>query len=87
MRRIEIKPRGGSAPFRPASMEDVFAVYLARELGDSSRVRWYAKLTSQYSLCILLNALRRVRKRRSEQVDPEGFHSALRDLLAEGEVL
>jgi hypothetical protein len=69
-------------PFRPTTIEDVFALYLARELTDEVRVRWYARLCNRYSMCLLLNALRAARKRgRSEVVTPEQFLSELEELV------
>ena len=81
------KPRKRIAPrrerFTPTSIEDVFAIYLSRELDDSERVRWYARLTQRYSLCLLLNALRQARKDAGrEKVEPEEFLVAFQELLS-----
>lgn len=73
--------------FQPTRTEEVFALYLARELQDSARVRWYAALTHRYSMCLLLLALRRTRARarvQKAQVSPEAFMAALADLMLEG---
>jgi hypothetical protein len=80
------KPTSHSAllqRFVPSSIEDVFAIYLSRELDDIRRVRWYAGITRQYSMCVLLNALRRARRHRTDKVGPEQFIEALRALLEE----
>jgi hypothetical protein len=82
------RPRKVTRRFTPRTIEDVFALYLARELGDVERVRWYAKLAERYSLCLLLNALRRARKlQRIEGISPEAFLRALSDILTEGKRL
>lgn len=82
------RPRQSSPRFTPRTIEDVFALYLARELSDVDRVRWYAKLAERYSLCLLLNALRRARKyQRTEGISPEAFLKALSDILTEGDRL
>jgi hypothetical protein len=71
--------------FQPANIQDVFALYLARELGDSVRVRWYARLTRSYSMCLLIVALRRARANvAGERVSPEAFLRTLGDLMVEG---
>lgn len=73
-------PKAASIPvsFRPATMEDVFALYLSRELSDVVRVRWYARLSQRFSMCTLLNALRRARVAHGREVlTPEHFLAAL----------
>jgi hypothetical protein len=68
-------------PFRPASLEGVFALYLSRELSDVVRVRWYARLSQRFSMCTLLNALRAARVARGrEVVAPEHFLAALEEM-------
>lgn len=75
-------------PFRPTTIEDVFALYLARELTDEVRVRWYARLCNRYSMCLLLNALRAARKRAgSDVVSPEQFLAAVEELVEEDPIL
>lgn len=70
--------------FLPGRIEDVFALYLARELGDSQRVRWYARLTRVYSMCLLLVALRRARASiTGVRVSPDAFLKSLGDLMVE----
>lgn len=82
------KTRTPSGRFTPRTIEDVFALYLARELSDVERVRWYVRLTERYSLCLLVNALRHARKLgKTEAVSPQAFLRALSDLLTEGERL
>ncbi len=82
------RPRNATRRFTPRTIEDVFALYLARELSDVERVRWYAKLAERYSLCLLLNALRRARKHQKiDGISPEAFLKALSDILTEGERL
>lgn len=79
------RPRNAVRRFTPRTIEDVFALYLARELSDLERVRWYAKLAERYSLCLLVNALRRARQQtRIQRVSPEAFLKALSDILTEG---
>ena len=71
--------------FSPRSIEEVFALYLSRELGDVEQVQFYVRLTKLHSLCLLLNALRAARKRKSEErVGPEDFLNALDQLAEEG---
>jgi hypothetical protein len=66
------------ARFTPRSLEDVFAIYLARELEDLSHIGFYVALVRRYSLCVLLNALRRARTTAPDgQVTPARFHAAL----------
>jgi hypothetical protein len=75
------------ATFRPQTLEDVFALYLARELSDATRVRWYARLSERFSMCLLLNGLRRARAASGrERVSPEQFIHAL-EQLTEGPVV
>ncbi len=77
-------PKLGERQFTPQSLEETFALYLSRELDDVLRVRWYARLTREYSMCLLLNALRKARTlTREDQVEPERFLYALKSLLAE----
>lgn len=79
-------PKSPDRPhFLASSLEDVFAIYLSRELGDTERIGWYARLTHRYPLCLLLNALRRARKQAGhDRIQPETFHAALRRLLVDG---
>lgn len=71
-------------PFRPATLEDVFALYLSRELNDVVRVRWYARLAQRFSMCTLLNALRRARVTCGrEVVAPEHFIASLEEMTEE----
>lgn len=70
--------------FLAASLEDVFAIYLSRELGDTERIGWYARLAHRYPLCLLLNALRRARKQAGhDEIRPETFNAALQRLLGD----
>jgi len=72
--------------FLPKQLNQVFAVYLARELNDAAHVSTYARLTAEHSMCLLVNALRRARSSAErEQVLPEEFLHAVGDLLV-GEV-
>lgn len=86
MRRRTIGAREAAPRFRPRRIEDVFAVYLSRELADTKRIRFYARLTERYSLCLLLNALRRARAEAgANQVEPERFVAEMVALLDEKE--
>ena len=74
-------PKNLISAFRPSTIEDVFALYLARELTDSIRVRWYARLAQRFSMCLLLNGLRRARALAGrDQVSPEQFMAALSEI-------
>ncbi len=74
----------GSDTFIPHCLDDIFAVYLSRELRDTERVRFYARLTKQHSMCLLINALRSARTRkRSDLVEPPEFVAALDQLTVE----
>lgn len=46
-------------PFRVASVQDLFALYLARKLSDASSVRHYADLTSSHADGQIITAYRR----------------------------
>jgi hypothetical protein len=68
--------------FRPSTIEEVFALYLARELCDVERVRWYARLCNRYAICLLLNALRSARRRAAgAPLTPVHFIVALEHML------
>lgn len=69
--------------FIPKSTEDLFALFLSRELQDSSRARFYAGLARTYSLSLLLNALRSARKASGGAPTPTHFLAALRGELNE----
>jgi hypothetical protein len=74
--------------FTPYSIEEVFALYLSRELQDGERVRFYVRLAQHYSLCLLLNALRAARRRKgSDQVEPREFLRVLQALTRENHLL
>lgn len=79
-----------SAPrpaFQARSINDAFAIFLSRELADEAHVRWYARLTADYSACLLLVTLRRARRLAGARpVSPHHFNTALRDLLREKEI-
>lgn len=71
--------------FSANSIEDVFALYLSRELDDLVRVRFYVRLTSRYSMCLLVNALRMARRTAGrEKVRPEEFLRAVDRVAEEG---
>ncbi len=57
---LDLRPYGTrtDAGFLPAQLNDVFAVYLARELNDPAHVCAYARLAAEHSMCLLVNALR-----------------------------
>jgi hypothetical protein len=70
--------------FIPHTIEEVFAIFLARELDDVSRIRLYASLVRKFSLCVLLNSLRQARKEAgAAEVDPAHFLAALETLSEE----
>jgi hypothetical protein len=72
--------------FLPEQLNQVFAIYLARELNDPVHVGAYARLATEHSMCVLVNALRRARSAaRRERVEPEEFFQAVADMLM-GEV-
>lgn len=79
---LNVRPR--TAPPKqqaPRSLNEIFALYLARELADEKRLGWYVKLANKHPLCLLLNALRRARSRLGrERVSGEDFAEAVRVL-------
>jgi hypothetical protein len=79
------KLRAASTPhFMPSTIEEVFALYLSRELHDPVRVRFYIRLTTRYSMCLLLNALRTARRQKGQEtITPEEFLEVLDTVVKE----
>lgn len=71
-------------PSRIRSFNDVFALYLARELNDTERLGWYIELAHKHPLCLLLNALRAARRGAGGNVPtPDEFAQVMRALDSE----
>jgi hypothetical protein len=77
--------RSANTPqFVPNTIEEVFALYLSRELNDLVRVRFYVRLTARNSMCVLLNALRIARRRKDQEaITPEEFLEVLDSAVKE----
>jgi hypothetical protein len=81
MRKVQ---SANSPQFVPSTIEEVFALYLSRELNDVMRVRFYVRLTARYSMCLLLNALRATRRNNGQDaVRPEEFLQVLDRMIEE----
>jgi hypothetical protein len=74
----------GAGRFWPRSIEEVFGIYLSRELGDEQHAERYIRLSAQHPLPLLLIALRRARAGTAEEyTSPERFFHELSFLVPE----
>jgi hypothetical protein len=63
--RTSSSPKG----FRPRTVEEFFALQLARKLADTENLRYYQTLVEQYPRELILQAYRRAEKKRGNATD------------------
>lgn len=65
-----------SAPFRPQTMEELFALRLAQRLNDAAAIEHYVRLVAEHSVEQCLSAYRRAVKMQAIPL-PAQFHTEL----------
>jgi hypothetical protein len=71
--------------FRPQSVDDFFALTLAKKLGDAAAAQHYALLASEYSQDSLVAAYHRAAGQKSERPLAVRFHEALKKVGRNGQ--